>query len=61
MEKVAVVGSGIVGQVLADGFLSQGFEVMRGSRDPENSPTGRRRPERGHAPALFPKQLVLER
>jgi len=34
MEKVAVLGSGIVGQVLADGFLAHGFEVMRGSRDP---------------------------
>ena len=34
MEKIAVIGSGIVGQVLADGFLTHGFEVMRGSRDP---------------------------
>ncbi len=32
--KVGVVGSGIVGQTLADGFLKHGHEVMRGSRDP---------------------------
>lgn len=32
--KVGVIGSGVVGQVLADGFLKHGHEVMRGSRDP---------------------------
>lgn len=32
--KVAVLGSGVVGQVLADGFLRHGDEVMRGSREP---------------------------
>jgi predicted dinucleotide-binding enzyme len=32
--KVGVVGSGVVGQVLADGLLRHGHEVMRGSRDP---------------------------
>ncbi|MBL7714230.1 MAG: NAD(P)-binding domain-containing protein [Bdellovibrionales bacterium] len=31
--KVAVLGSGTVGEVLADGFLKHGYEVMRGSRD----------------------------
>lgn len=34
MSRIAVIGSGVVGQVLADGFLSRGHEVMRGSRDP---------------------------
>jgi predicted dinucleotide-binding enzyme len=34
MTKAAVLGSGQVGQVLADGLLKHGFEVMRGSRDP---------------------------
>ncbi len=33
MSKVAVLGSGQVGQVLADGFLKHGHDVMRGSRD----------------------------
>jgi predicted dinucleotide-binding enzyme len=33
MKKVGVLGSGQVGQVLADGFLKHGYEVMRGSRD----------------------------
>ncbi len=33
MKKVAVIGSGVVGQVLADGFLEHGYEVMRGTRD----------------------------
>jgi predicted dinucleotide-binding enzyme len=34
MKRVGVLGSGTVGQVLADGFLRHGYEVMRGSRDP---------------------------
>jgi 8-hydroxy-5-deazaflavin:NADPH oxidoreductase len=33
MAKVGVLGSGQVGEVLADGFLKHGFEAMRGSRD----------------------------
>lgn len=32
--KVGVLGSGVVGQVLADGFLKHGDEVIRGSREP---------------------------
>jgi predicted dinucleotide-binding enzyme len=32
--KVGVLGSGVVGQVLADGFLKHGDEVMRGTREP---------------------------
>jgi predicted dinucleotide-binding enzyme len=34
MKKIGVIGSGVVGQVLADGFLKHGYEVMRGTRDP---------------------------
>lgn len=34
MTKIAVLGSGQVGQVLADGFLKHGHDVMRGSREP---------------------------
>jgi predicted dinucleotide-binding enzyme len=34
MARVAVLGSGTVGQVLADGFLKHGDEVVRGSRTP---------------------------
>jgi predicted dinucleotide-binding enzyme len=34
MNKVGVIGSGKVGQVLADGFLKIGYQVMRGSREP---------------------------
>ena len=33
--RVGVIGSGTVGEVLADGFLKHGHEVMRGSRTPE--------------------------
>ncbi len=33
--KVGVIGSGMVGEVLADGFLKHGHWVMRGSRSPE--------------------------
>lgn len=31
--KVGVLGSGVVGETLANGFLKHGYEVMRGSRD----------------------------
>jgi 8-hydroxy-5-deazaflavin:NADPH oxidoreductase len=34
MKKIAILGSGQVGQVLADGFLKHGYEVMRASREP---------------------------
>jgi predicted dinucleotide-binding enzyme len=33
MNKVAVIGTGVVGQVLSDGFLKHGYEVVRASRD----------------------------
>jgi len=32
--KIAVLGSGVVGETLANGFLKHGYEVMRGSREP---------------------------
>jgi 8-hydroxy-5-deazaflavin:NADPH oxidoreductase len=35
MSKVAVLGSGQVGEVLANGFLKHGHEVLRASREPE--------------------------
>jgi predicted dinucleotide-binding enzyme len=34
MSKIAIFGSGQVGQVLADGFLKHGYEAMRASREP---------------------------
>lgn len=34
MKKVAILGSGQVGEVLGNGFLQHGFAVMRGSREP---------------------------
>ncbi|MBI2839840.1 MAG: NAD(P)-binding domain-containing protein [Acidobacteria bacterium] len=36
MKSVGVIGSGVVGQTLARGFLTHGFDVMIGSRDPGN-------------------------
>lgn len=35
MSKLGVICSGIVGQVLADGFLNHGHTVMRASREPK--------------------------
>ena len=32
--KVGVLGSGVVGETLANGFLKKGHEVLRGSREP---------------------------
>lgn len=34
VRKVGVLGSGSVGEALANGFLRHGYEVTRGSRDP---------------------------
>ncbi len=34
MARISVLGSGVVGQTLSDGFLGLGHHVMRGSRDP---------------------------
>lgn len=34
-KKIGVLGSGKVGEVLADGFLKHGYSVMRASRDPK--------------------------
>jgi predicted dinucleotide-binding enzyme len=36
-HKVGVLGSGTVGQVLAEGFLKHGHSVMLGTRDPRKS------------------------
>lgn len=33
MKKIGVIGSGIVGQILASGFIKHGYEVMIGTRD----------------------------
>ena len=33
MKKIGVLGSGTVGETLANGFIKHGHEVMRGSRD----------------------------
>lgn len=34
MKKIAVLGTGKVGETLANGFRKHGYDVMRGSRDP---------------------------
>ena len=33
-KKIGIIGSGIVGQTLASGFIKHGYEVMIGSREP---------------------------
>jgi len=33
MKRIGVLGSGAVGKAIADGFIQEGHEVMRGSRD----------------------------
>lgn len=35
MSKIGILGSGSVGETLANGFLAHGYDVMRGSRDPK--------------------------
>ena len=34
MKRIGVLGSGEVGEALADGLLKHGYEVMRGTREP---------------------------
>jgi hypothetical protein len=34
-QKIGIIGSGVVGQTLANGFLAHGHAVMRGTREPE--------------------------
>ena len=33
-QTIAVLGSGVVGETLANGFVNYGYRVIRGSRDP---------------------------
>lgn len=33
-DKIGIIGSGVVGEALAAGFLKHGHDVMRGSREP---------------------------
>jgi predicted dinucleotide-binding enzyme len=35
VHRIGVIGSGPVGKALADGFLKHGYEVMRGTREPD--------------------------
>jgi predicted dinucleotide-binding enzyme len=35
MARIGVIGSGMVGDALANGFLKHGYEVRRGSREPQ--------------------------
>ena len=35
LQKIGVLGSGTVGETLANGFLKHGHDVMRGSREPK--------------------------
>ena len=35
MKNIGILGSGAVGQALADGLMKHGYGVMRGSREPE--------------------------
>ncbi len=35
MKTIAVIGSGVVGQTLANGFLKHGYKVVRASREPQ--------------------------
>lgn len=35
MKNIAILGSGVVGETLANGFLAHGYAAMRASRDPK--------------------------
>lgn len=63
--KIGVLGSGVVGQTLASGFIRHGYEVMEGTRNPgslgerEAQPGGRRRVGSFTESAAFGEILVL--
>src|SRR5580658_9290185 len=62
--KIGVLGSGIVGQVLATGFLKHGYEVMVGTRSPEKLKEWAAKNPSGHtgtfdATAKFADLIVL--
>jgi predicted dinucleotide-binding enzyme len=44
MSKIGVIGSGKVGETLANGFVKHGHDVMRGSRDPSKLAEWKRAP-----------------
>jgi predicted dinucleotide-binding enzyme len=52
-ERVGVLGSGIVGQTLADGFLKHGYEAMRGSREPAKLSDWKRKAGAGASTGSF--------
>ena len=53
MKRIAVLGTGKVGEVLANGFLKHGYEVMRGSRDPGKLADWKRAAGAGAATGTF--------
>ena len=34
MKKIGIIGSGVVGKALGNGFIKHGYEVMIGTREP---------------------------
>jgi predicted dinucleotide-binding enzyme len=52
-KKIGVVGTGNVGQRLANGFLQHGYTVMRGSRDPSKLADWKRGTGDGAATGTF--------
>lgn len=53
MRQVGIVGSGIVGETLADGFLTHGYAVMRGSREPQKLAAWKARAGRNASTGTF--------
>ncbi|MDP2722619.1 MAG: NAD(P)-binding domain-containing protein [Bacteroidales bacterium] len=39
MKKIGIIGSGVVGQTLANGFIKAGYQVMIGTREPSKLDT----------------------
>jgi predicted dinucleotide-binding enzyme len=53
MRKIAVIGSGVVGEALASGFLKHGDQVMRASRTPAKLADWQRKAGRHAATGTF--------
>ena len=53
MKKIAVIGSGVVGEVLANGFLEHGHAVVRGTREPQKLAAWRESAGPGASVATF--------
>ena len=55
MKRIGVLGTGMVGDALANGFLKHGYEVMRGTREPAKLQDWKKKAGEGAAVGTVPE------